>query len=88
MNELKPKHFQQATQAADYLNKAAGKMRVLSSVEWRADFKKPFLEKAKLPNPKYKPIDTSDARELITKAQALIGTDNEVFDWLRRVSMF
>ena len=87
MNELKPKHFQQATQAADYLNKAAGKMRVLSSVEWRADFKKPFLEKAKLPNPKYKPIDTSDARELITKAQALIGTDNEVFDWLRRVSI-
>ena len=87
MPNLKPEHFEQAVQVADLLNKAAGKLRVLSSVEWQVDFKRPFLEKGKLPNPKYVNINTTVARELLGKANGIIGTDNEIFDWLRRVCL-
>lgn len=85
MEKLTSKQFENAKQAASYLNQAAGKMRVLEAVEWRSDLKPAFLEKGKIPKPKYSDVNTQDARDLIIRAKALCGNNQVIFDWLNRL---
>lgn len=85
MAKLKQKYFDQAVEAAEYLNEAAGAMNVLKSVNWDNRHKKNFLENGKLPSPKYSKIDVSSPREMVAKARTLCESDHVIFQWLNRL---
>ena len=82
MEQLSDTHFAKAKKAGQALNAASKSMRVLSSVEWSAGCRSRFLEKGKLPNPRYAKVDTSKTRDYIKEARAQIEGDHVVFEWL------
>ena len=86
MNPLSTAHFAKAKKAGQALNAAAKSMRVLSSVEWSASCRTRFLEKGKLPAPRYAKVDTSKTRDYIAAARAQIEGDHVVFEWLGRLA--
>jgi len=85
MARLKPKYYDRAVLAADYLNRAAGTKNVLKSVDWSPRFKDEFLLHGRLPRPRYAKVDVSESRELISEARKLCDSDHVVFDWLKRL---
>ncbi len=86
MERLSEKHFAAAVEASNALDKAAGKLRILSSIAWDGSHKTAFLERGTLPRPAYAPVDTGPARELIEAAQGYVEGGHEVQQWLQRVA--
>ena len=85
MKALTDTQFESAKAAAAALDKAAGDMRVLSSLNWDRGMRDRFLKQGKLPNPEYAPVDTSDARDAIAFARKQIEGDHVVMQWLSRL---
>ena len=85
MTALTDKEFESAKAAAVALDKAAGDMRVLSSLNWDRGMRDRFLKQGKLPNPEYAPVDTSDARDAIGFARTQIDGNHVVMQWLSRL---
>ena len=86
MKKLSTKVFRQAKTAGRALNVAARSMSILSSVAWDDEQRVQFLNSGKLPNPDYKSVDVSEARELVADARQSIGGDHVVFAWLGRLA--
>lgn len=86
MNQLSDASYKTAVKAGKHLDKAAGSLRVLTSVAWSPALKTAFLSKGKMPNPTYAPVATEKAREHITAAKALIDGDHVISEWLSRLS--
>lgn len=85
MTALSETQFEAAKLAAKALDRAAGDMRVLSSLEWDGDMRRRFLGQGILPDPQYAAIDTSSAREAIDYAKQQIDGDHVVMQWLGRL---
>lgn len=85
MGKLNQKHFERALEAADCLNQAASKMRILKSIAWAPELKTDFLKTGGLPRPEYSAMDLSDTREIIARARLLSAGKNVVFEWLTRL---
>lgn len=85
MTALTDTQFTSAKAAAAALDKAAGDMRVLSSLKWDKSMRGRFLDHGILPTPEYSSIDTSDAREAIAFARQKIDGDHVVMEWLERL---
>ena len=86
MARMSDSQFNAAVRASNHLDKAAGKLRVLSSVAWDAKHKQPFLKRGKLPEPVYPKVDTAPAREQIEAARKDIEGEHEIQNWLCRVA--
>jgi len=86
MKRLSNANYQKAVKAGKHLDKAAGSLRVLSSIAWSPALKTAFLSKGTLPNPVYAPVDTGKAREEVLAAKALIDGDHVISEWLGRLS--
>ena len=86
MERLSDSHFKTAVRAGKLLDKAASKMRVLTSVHWDAKHKSAFLKRGKMPAPVYPKVDTAKPREMIAAARALIQGEHEIQQWLCRLS--
>ncbi len=86
MIALTEKEFEAAKTAALALSKAAGGMRVLSSLNWDVAMRDTFLKNGTLPNPKYSTIDISEAREAIAHAHKHIDGEHVVMQWLGRIA--
>ena len=86
MRTLTDTQFESAKMAAHALSKAAGGMRVLSSLNWDSGMRGQFLKNGTLPNPQYPAVDTSDARGAIAHARKHIDGDHVVMDWLGRTA--
>ena len=78
--------YKNAVKAAKHLNKAASKLRVLTSVSWNPSIKTAFLKKGVIPNPVYTPVATDIAKERIAAANAMIDGDHVISEWLARLS--
>ena len=86
MERMSDSQFKAAVRASNHLDKAAGKLRVLTSVAWEAKHKQPFLKRGKLPAPVYPKVDTAPAREQIEAARKDIQGEHEIQQWLCRVA--
>ena len=86
MDVLKEKQLDSAKKAAHALSKAAGGMRVLSSLNWDVSMREAFLKRGVLPTPDYPNVDTSAAREAIAAARQHIDGGHVVMRWLERTS--
>ena len=86
MDVLTNKQLAAAKTAAKALSTAAGKMRVLSSLNWDPAMREAFLTRGVLPKPDYPSVDTSAARVAITAARQKIDGDHVVMQWLGRTS--
>ena len=86
MKILSESHYARAIRAGKHLDKAAGSLRVLPSIAWAPNLKTAFLKTGKLPNPRYAPVATDDARAEILAAKALIDGDDVISEWLGRLS--
>jgi len=85
MSKLSESQLKRAIKAGAHLDRAAGSMRVLSSIAWSPAMKPAFLKRGKLPNPVYQPVATDKAREHISAAKALIDGDDVISEWLGRL---
>ncbi len=86
MTALTPTQLTSAKRAARALSKAAGGMRVLSSLNWDASLRGAFLTRGVLPKPAYPAVDTTAAREAIAAARKAIDGEHVVMRWLARTS--
>ena len=86
MDVLTDKQFDSAKNAAQALSKAAGKMRILSSLSWDGAMRDAFLKRGVMPNPEYPDVDTSTARDAIALARKHIDGEHVVMQWLGRTS--
>lgn len=86
MEKLSRANYNKAVKAGKHLDRAAGALRVLTSIAWSPRLKTAFLNKGKLPNPIYAPVATDIARKEILAASALIDGDHVISEWLRRLS--
>ena len=86
MDVLTDKQFDSAKNAAQALSKAAGKMRILSSLNWDGAMRDAFLKRGVMPNPEYPDVDTSTARDAIALARKHIDGEHVVMQWLGRTS--
>ena len=85
MTALSDKQFEAAKIAAAALDKAAGNMRVLSSLSWDNALRDPFLKHGVMPKPDYPVVDTTTAREAVAFARKHIDGDHVVMQWLARL---
>ncbi|MGJ8559689.1 MAG: flavohemoglobin expression-modulating QEGLA motif protein [Litorimonas sp.] len=86
MEKLSASRYKKAVKAGKHLDKAAGSLRVLTSIAWNPAMKSAFLTKGTLPDPTYVPVATDKAREQISAAKALIDGDHVISEWLGRLS--
>ena len=86
MNPLSPKAFETAKRAGESLDAASGAMRVLSSMEWREEWRGKFLSTGQIPKPRYPKVDTATAREAIAHARSFIDGGHVVHEWLLRLA--
>ena len=86
MTTLTKTQFESAKKAAHALSKAAGGMRVLTSLNWDPSMRAAFLNRGTLPKPDYLPVDTSAARDAIAAARQHLDGDHVVMQWLERTS--
>lgn len=86
MEKLSASNYKKAVKAGKHLDKAAGSLRVLTSIAWNPAMKPAFLTKGTLPDPTYAPMATDKAREQISAAKALIDGDHVISEWLGRLS--
>ena len=84
MTTLTPTQLDSAKKAAHALSKAAGGMRVLSSLNWDVSMREAFLNRGVLPTPDYPNVDTSAARKAIAAARQHIDGSHVVMRWLER----
>ncbi len=85
MTALSQKQLEDAKNASNALDIAAGDLRVLSSLSWDGDMRDAFLKRGVMPNPDYPAIDTSNARDAIAQARNHINGDHVVMSWLNRL---
>ena len=86
MEMLTDSQYRTASKACKLLDKAAGSMRVLTSINWDEGQKSRFLKSGNLPKPNYPKTDTEKARGYIADARKLIEGDHEIQEWLCRVA--
>jgi uncharacterized protein (TIGR02421 family) len=86
MERLSDPLFDKAVLASKALDKAAGKLRILSSIAWDEGQKKAFLDRGKQPDPNYAQSDTGPARELISAAKEKVQGTHEAQQWLQRIA--
>jgi len=85
MTVMTEKEFTAAKEAAKALDKAAGMMRVLTSLKWDREMRDRFLKNGTLPTPSYAKIETKTARNAIAHARNVIYGDHVVMQWLGRL---
>lgn len=85
MTALSQKQLEDAKNASNALDIAAGDLRVLSSLSWDGDMRDAFLKRGVMPNPDYPAVDTSNARDAIAQARNHINGDHVVMSWLNRL---
>lgn len=86
MERLSDSQFKLAVRAGKNLDKAAGGMRVLSSIAWAEKHKSAFLKNGTLPTPVYPKVDTAKVRAHIADARKDIEGDHEIQQWLCRLA--
>ncbi|MEP3654935.1 MAG: flavohemoglobin expression-modulating QEGLA motif protein [Litorimonas sp.] len=85
MTSLPENDFESAKIAATALDEAARDMRVLSSLSWDNSMREAFLARGVTPNPEYRAVDTTNARDAIAFARKHIDGDHVVMQWLSRL---
>ena len=86
MERLSDTQFKAAVRASNHLDRAASKLRVLSSLAWDAKHKSAFLKRGTLPRPIYPAVNTAPALDQVREARKDIDGEHEIQQWLCRVA--